>query len=99
MLNIQFENRPQIEDLLDISGALGQEDIKSVDPLLGAAEDERDKICGDLYGMLPLVVNLPVLLLDHLDKHPDKRLIERKSVPGAFMDSTRGRGFHTGRRT
>ena len=33
---------------------------------------QRDK---ELYGMLPLVVGLPVCLIDHLDRNPDKQLL------------------------
>ena len=34
----------------------------------------HDKHCEKLYGMLPLAVGLPVMLVDHLDRNPDKQL-------------------------
>ena len=35
----------------------------------------HDKDCGALYGMLPLVKNMPVALEDHLDRNPEKQLL------------------------
>jgi hypothetical protein len=31
----------------------------------------RDRDCGDLYGMLPLVKGLPVSLMDHIYRNPE----------------------------
>ena len=31
--------------------------------------------CGDLYGMLPLVLGMPMALTDHIDRNPDKQLL------------------------
>ena len=36
---------------------------------------DHDKHCETLYGMLPLAVGLPVMLVDHLDRNPDKQLL------------------------
>ena len=35
----------------------------------------HDRECGDLYGMFPLIHNLPVALTDHIDRNPDKQLL------------------------
>ena len=35
----------------------------------------HDRDCGDLYGVLPLVEGLPVMLTDHYDRNPDKNLL------------------------
>ena len=35
----------------------------------------HDKHCEKLYGMLPLAVGLPVMLVDHLDRNPAKQLL------------------------
>ena len=37
--------------------------------------NRHDKDCGDLYGMLPLAVGMPVALTDHLDRNPEKNLL------------------------
>mgnify|MGYP001214493691 FL=1 len=38
----------------------------------------HDRECGDLYGMLPLIHNMPMALTDHLDRSPDKQLLRGK---------------------
>ena len=38
----------------------------------------HDRECGDLYGMLPLVHNMPMALTDHLDRSPYKQLLRGK---------------------
>ena len=38
----------------------------------------HDKRCEKLYGMLPLAVGLPVMLVDHLDRNPTKQLLRGK---------------------
>jgi hypothetical protein len=35
----------------------------------------RDRDCGDLYGMLPLVTGLLVSLTDRVDRNPEKNLL------------------------
>ena len=35
----------------------------------------HDRDSGDLYGVLPLVKGLPVMLTDHYDRNPDKQLL------------------------
>ena len=35
----------------------------------------HDRESGDLYGMLPLIENMPVALTDHIDRNPEKRLL------------------------
>jgi hypothetical protein len=35
----------------------------------------HDRDCGDLYGMLPLAVGMPVALTDHVDRNPEKNLL------------------------
>ena len=35
----------------------------------------QDKACGDLVGLLPLAIGLPVALTDHLDRNPEKNLL------------------------
>ena len=35
----------------------------------------HDRECGDLYGMLPLIEGMPVMLTDHVDRNPDKMLL------------------------
>ena len=35
----------------------------------------HDRECGDLYGMLPLVEGMPVMLTDHVDRNPEKNLL------------------------
>ncbi len=35
----------------------------------------HDKVCGDLYGMLPLVRHMPVMLQDHISGHPEYQLL------------------------
>ena len=39
----------------------------------------HDKHCAKLYGMLPLAIGLPVMLVDHLDRNPQKQLLRGKS--------------------
>jgi len=36
----------------------------------------HDRDCGDLYGVLPLAVGLPVMLTDHYDRNPEKQLLK-----------------------
>ena len=38
----------------------------------------HDRESGDLYGMLPLIHNMPVALIDHIDRSPDKQLLKGK---------------------
>ena len=35
----------------------------------------HDRECGDLYGMLPLIKGMPVMLTDHVDRNPEKMLL------------------------
>ena len=35
----------------------------------------HDRDCADLYGVLPLVEGLPVMLTDHYDRSPEKKLL------------------------
>ena len=35
----------------------------------------HDKDCGDLYGLLPLAIGMPVALTDHVDRNPDVSLL------------------------
>ena len=35
----------------------------------------HDRDCADMYGMLMLVKNMPVALLDHIDRNPEKQLL------------------------
>ena len=35
----------------------------------------HDRESGDLYGMLPLIPNMPVALTDHIDRNPEKALL------------------------
>ena len=39
----------------------------------------HDRSTGDLYGMLPLAVGMPVILLDHIDRSREKKIAERKN--------------------
>jgi hypothetical protein len=34
----------------------------------------HDQDCGKLYGMLPLIRGMPITLLDHIDRSPEKLL-------------------------
>ena len=36
----------------------------------------HDRECGDLYGVLPLNIGLPVMLTEHYDRSPDKQLLK-----------------------
>ena len=38
----------------------------------------HDRECGDLYGMLPLILDAPYALTDHQDRNPEKRLLRGK---------------------
>ena len=38
----------------------------------------HDRDCGNLYGMLPLIVGMPVVLTDHLDRNPNINLLKGK---------------------
>ena len=38
----------------------------------------HDRECGYLYGMLPLIENMPMALTDHIDRSPDKMLLRGK---------------------
>ena len=38
----------------------------------------HDRESGDLYGMLPLIHNMPMALTDHIDRRPDKQLLRGK---------------------
>ena len=37
--------------------------------------NRHDRESGDLYGMLPLIPNMPMALTDHIDRSPDKQLL------------------------
>ena len=39
----------------------------------------HDRDCGSLYGVLPLVQGLPVMLTDHYDRNPGKELLRGRS--------------------
>ena len=39
------------------------------------AQDKDGETAGDLYGMLPLIEGMPVMLTDHVDRSPDKMLL------------------------
>ena len=38
----------------------------------------HDKNCGSLYGMVPLALGMPIVLLDHIDRRPDRMLLRGK---------------------
>ena len=38
----------------------------------------HDRECGDLYGVLPLAVGMPMALTDHIDRNPAKQLLRGK---------------------
>ena len=38
----------------------------------------HDRGAGDLYGTLPLIEGMPVVLTDHVDRNPDKQLLRGK---------------------
>ena len=38
--------------------------------------NRHDRDCGDLYGVLPLVEGLPVMLTEHYDRNPEKQLLK-----------------------
>ena len=38
----------------------------------------HDRESGNLYGMLPLVKDMPMALTDHIDRHPEKQLLRGK---------------------
>ena len=38
----------------------------------------HDKDCGSLYGMLPLVKDMPVMLQDHVSRNPEYLLLRGK---------------------
>ena len=40
----------------------------------------HDRECGDLYGMLPLVEGMPVMLTDRVDRNPEKKNLLRGRV-------------------
>ena len=44
----------------------------------------HDRDCGDLYGALPLVKGLPVMLTDHYDRNPEKNLLKGRR---GYIDS------------
>ena len=54
--------------------------VLSDNPDVGRAKlqwlQRHDRDCGSLYGMLPLVVGMPVALTDHLDRNPKKNLLK-----------------------
>ena len=40
----------------------------------------HDRQCGDLMGMLPLVRDMPLILMEHLDRSPEKRMMKGTKV-------------------
>ena len=54
--------------------------VLSDNPDVGRAKlqwlQRHDRDCGSLYGMLPLIVGMPVALTDHLDRNPKKNLLK-----------------------
>ena len=54
------------------------------DPTLVAKKKEwlqrHDRQCGDLQGMLPLVEGMPMVLVNHLDRTPGKRMLKGTKV-------------------
>ena len=62
--------------------------------------NRHDKDCGSLYGMLPLVKNMPVALEDHLDQNPEKQLLRGKVgfVDGWVLHEEEDSTFEDGHR-
>ena len=56
--------------------------------------NRHDKDCGSLYGMLPLVKNMPVALEDHLDRNPEKQLLRGESRLRGGLGVARGGRQH-----
>ena len=47
----------------------------------------HDKNCTKLWGMLPLVKGMPVALVDHLDRSPEKQLLRgRVGTIGSWVE-------------
>ena len=44
----------------------------------------HDRDCGNLYGILPMVKGLPVVLTDHYDRNPQKNLLKGRR---GYIDS------------
>ena len=52
--------------------------------------NKHDKDCGNLYGMLPLVENMPLFLTEQLGRGPKNYFVEK--MLAAFLGGRRGRG-------
>ena len=60
----------------------------------------HDKDCGDLYGLLPLAMGLPVTLTDHVDRNPEINLLRGRIgyVDGWVLADSEDSKFSEGRR-
>ena len=60
----------------------------------------HDKDCGSLYGMLPLVVGMPVALADHIDRNPEKNLLRGRigHIISWTLDEREDSVFHDNKR-
>ena len=60
----------------------------------------HDRESGDLYGMLPLILGMPVALTDHVDRNADKQLLRGKVgyIHSWVLDTTECSEFSHGAR-
>ena len=60
----------------------------------------HDRDCGNLYGVLPLIEGLPVMLTDHYDRNPEKQLLKGRIgyIKGWVTDSRETSEFEGGNR-
>ena len=76
------------------SSAVLSEKPNIVEEKLGWLQ-RHDKDCGSLYGMLPLVVGMPVALTDHIDRNPEKNLLRGRigHIISWALDENKGSVF------
>ena len=60
----------------------------------------HDRESGDLYGILPLIKNMPVAMTDHIDRSIDKRILRGRvgHVHSWVLDAKETSCFENGKR-
>ena len=61
---------------------------------------EHDRESGDLYGILPLIKDMPVAMTDHIDRSIDKRILRGcvGDVHSWILDDEETSSFENGKR-
>ena len=74
-----YSRRLGVEALYSVARDVPSADALRESPNIRSKKREwlqrHDRECGDLYGMLPLAVGMPVAMTDHIDRSPDKQIL------------------------